>query len=307
MSYVPDEVWPENKSSKKLVDGISKCQALDDIHVMKNGASTDWIPLNKTSYPQPRRITWSVCVGDCFRDETSNCELRRLFSMFQSYRQLGDCTVRPMPREIFQLGVHLWHVAYPHLSAISRVCPPTGCQLLMYHSQFGTSGGKIGFHQDVGFKSGTSQIRGSSVMIFSTGCPMLFELKTACKKNRADNTIPSSKEQLRVVLHHGDLLVLDPTDDETYMHGVDSNALKKGQRTLGAVLSFVGCRRLKHITVTLHINTNDTMVLTSSNPLGYRNHCQNLNNRKRKEADLLHPLRLKRGENRQLRKGRQTL
>ena len=150
MNHIPEDIYPVDKSVKKLVKQLSACEALDDIHVMEKGMSEKIVRLNATSYPQPRRISWSVTLGDVYHDGVERCLVRDLFSYSQSYRPPSDWRARPMPTDVFNLGVHLWAVTYGHLSAISRVCPPTGCHVMIYHSQFGNKGGCVGYHRDNG-------------------------------------------------------------------------------------------------------------------------------------------------------------
>ena len=128
------QLIPE-ENTIKLAARLKKSKLLDNIHVMEGGRGDTWIPLNGTTYAQPRRITWSVVISEdsnAFQD--NGYSLIQLFSMYQSYRHISDSTVRPMPMSIFLLGVKMWHYCYPHLSAISRICPPSGCQMLIYYT-----------------------------------------------------------------------------------------------------------------------------------------------------------------------------
>ena len=51
----------------------------------------------------------------------------------------------PIPCSVYTLGVAVWRAAYEFLTDLSRACPPTGCQLLLYYSLFQSA---IGRHRD---------------------------------------------------------------------------------------------------------------------------------------------------------------
>ena len=74
--------------------------------------------LNETTYPQPRRVTYSVKSGDF------------LFAYTQFGRKPEDWRCRPMPYSLYIFGRHLWWCALPHLGAYSRMSPPTALQLM---------------------------------------------------------------------------------------------------------------------------------------------------------------------------------
>ena len=107
------------------------------------------------------------------------------FSYSQSYRSPEDWRGRLMPMDVFMLGVACWRAAYNELSMISQACPPTGCQALVYQTAFNSS---IGRHRDNGLRIANkqarlghsedenSQVRGSSVIVFTEGSPMEFAL-----------------------------------------------------------------------------------------------------------------------------------
>ena len=98
----------------------------------------------------------------------------------------------------------------------------------------------MGFHKDVGFKTNTSQIRGSSVMILTLSHPMLFQFMTVTenldsKKKKTASYV--SDPRLDVILDEQDILIIDPTDDERYVHGVSFNRIPKEER--GCRFAFV--------------------------------------------------------------------
>eukprot|EP00956_Cyclotella_meneghiniana_P004182 scaffold5121_cov40-Cyclotella_meneghiniana.AAC.1 len=139
-------------------------------------------------------------------------------------------------------GLKVWTKAWPALSSESRRCPPNGCQFLMYHRRFNR---KMGKHRDNnrgnvilnlvnGSKmpwgensrvggSENSQVRGSSVMIFSRGRPMTLTLSYASPEREVTQQskyyITSPSFQMR--MEDGWITVLDMIDDTLMVHSVD--------------------------------------------------------------------------------------
>jgi hypothetical protein len=249
----PTATSRDYKTPKELVKGLQVCNELDDIHVMKRGMGEERIRLNSSEYAQPRRISWSVELGDTYVNEATGLRVRDLFCYGQSYRKKDDWKARSMPKEIFTLGLHLWYAAFSNLSAISRVCPPTSCQLLIYHSYFA---GKMGFHRDVkipgvdmnnpkGYcQDNNSQIRGSSVLIYTVGDPMLFSFKKSTAESKGTKAAKKESDAeknkiISVSLNDGDLLVLDPRDDETYTHATRFESKNNPNKELHVRMAFV--------------------------------------------------------------------
>jgi hypothetical protein len=135
-----------------------------------------------------------------------------------------------MSPPIAELGENLWKHLYHHLSPASRVCPPTGCQVLLYTSSLKSL---IRPHKDNGIrKDGGQQIRtstdkslnshifGTSVIVFSLYDEMEFGLLvpnppgdyTASQKNH------DWSKASTVSLGHRSAYILDPQDDENFMH-----------------------------------------------------------------------------------------
>ena len=184
--------------------------------------------VNATSMPQPRRKSWSVLIASEKREAET---VHRLFSYSQSYRPVEDWRGEAMPLPIFHLGVECWRRAWSYLSPISQVCPPTGCQLLAYHTLFGST---INRHRDNGLlvpggkhsrlgnsEDENSQIRGSSVLVFSRGAPMTFALSSP-PSGKLPWTVTKDEYEIQpaltLSLEDGTLYVLDPRDDENHCH-----------------------------------------------------------------------------------------
>ena len=87
--------------------------------------------LNTTAYSQPRRRSWSVEVTDA-DPKAPNAHMLLNYTAYG--RLAADWRARPMPRAVYDLGVCVWHAAYPFLAKVSQESAPTGCQLLLYYS-----------------------------------------------------------------------------------------------------------------------------------------------------------------------------
>jgi hypothetical protein len=126
--------------------------------------------------------------------------------------------------------------------------------MMIYHSQFGNKGGCVGFHRDNGLLSpnGTighvgynedenSQIKGSSVITFSIGAPMIFQFKKPpgdLNQHEVRKKDHVTDENLRVLLCHGDVLVMDPRDDERFVHGACFQNSEKKHSSVRIVFVF---------------------------------------------------------------------
>ena len=139
-------------------------------------------------------------------------------------------------------ALKVWINAWPVLSVISRKVPPNGCQLLIYHRVLNR---KMGPHRDNnpgsvmlelvnGLKkpgadnprvcgSENSQVIGSSVLVFSRGCPMTMTFRYASPgrdvTQHRKHYVTSPSFQMR--MEDGWISVLDPIDDMLMVHSVD--------------------------------------------------------------------------------------
>ena len=231
---------------------LAKCVELDDMTWTMTGKVKR---VNATCFQQPRRKSWSVVTGEV-RGNSDGKRRVELFSYSQSYRPVEDWCAAPIPRAVFELGVACWKAVWDYLSPISQVCvrstvrsytallsefwplpypsqvcPPTGCQLMAYLTVFDSN---IGRHRDNGLEppdgqhcrlgnsvDENSQIRGSSVIVYTAGPPMTFALSAPPRgmmpweAGKLEYEIQTS---LTVTLGEGTLYVLDPRDDENYCH-----------------------------------------------------------------------------------------
>ena len=63
MAVIPEEVLPRiGDTAKSLARRLSESTFLEDSHVLKGGKGPQRVALNGTTYPQPRRLSWSVVV-----------------------------------------------------------------------------------------------------------------------------------------------------------------------------------------------------------------------------------------------------
>ena len=145
LALIPDDVIPRfDDCSTSLARRLGACTWLDDIHCKWKGKGPRYVRLNSSTYPQPRRVTWSVLVDQPFTDDDNDL-VQVLFSYSQHARRVKDFRCRPMPQPVFQLGVELWKMARPFLGPYSRQHPPTACQLMLYYARLNSS---IGRHRD---------------------------------------------------------------------------------------------------------------------------------------------------------------
>ena len=225
----PRSIFPPSSFStqESMREQITRCTELDDMSWNMTGRVER---VNATTYPQPRRKSWSVVLDELDTHEDGR-KRYELFSYSQSYRTVDDWRGSPMPVAVFQLGVRCWTAAWAQLSPISQACPPTGCQLMAYLTVFNSS---VGRHRDNGVQAPegkhgrlgnsedeNSQIRGSSVLVYTRGPPMTLALSAPPRGKmpwQARKDEYEIEPSLTVSLDEGTLYVLDPRDDENYCH-----------------------------------------------------------------------------------------
>ena len=133
LAEVPPDVIPTcDDTVDSLVARLSASSFLEDSHVQMSGCLKSRVRLNATSYSQPRRRSWSVQAAAPHTDDDGDA-VSTLMRYTAFGRQAEDWEAHIMPRPVFDLGVELWRIALPFLTAESRAHPPTACQLLLYH------------------------------------------------------------------------------------------------------------------------------------------------------------------------------
>lgn len=244
LAEIPVAVWslPEDTASS-LRDRIAASNFFEDSHVLKGGNGKGHgkrVQLNATTYPQPRRRSWSVVVKDPHEDEDGS-EVRVQLNYTAAGRNPSDWRAAPMPRSVFELGVALWNAVWPLITPACQRHPPTGCQLLGYYTLFG---GRIPRHRDnyttqhmidavegretvdsllEGSHHGgdaNSQMTGSNVLVWTEGdADMTFALSffpdgeyTANRREYVIHPVFCCR------LGPGTLLVFNPTDDLNFCH-----------------------------------------------------------------------------------------
>ena len=250
LAEVPPDVIPTRDDTvDSLVERLSASTFLENSHVQKSGCLKRRVRLNETSYSQPRRRSWSVQAAAPHTDDDGDA-VSTLMSYTAFGRQAEDWEAHIMPRPVFDLGVELWRVALPFLTAESRAHPPTACQLLLYYVLFN---GRMGRHRDnyntrqmravvSGKRSRASLVEGtpmggeansqapnSCVLIWTEGdASMTFSLSFP-PKNKWGSSSSSTDFQARrdeYVTHPvfstrlgaGTLLVFTPEDDLYFCH-----------------------------------------------------------------------------------------
>ena len=241
-AVVPDEVLPRPEDTEHTLKArLAQSTFLEDIHVLKGGRGPARVRLNATSYPQPRRRSWSHVVEEHGADQQTDDTCASLLSYTAYGRLPSDWEAVAMPLPVEDLGVALWRVALPFLAKPSKRCPPTGCQLLLYYTLFCSA---IGRHRDnynskqmveviKGKRSlaslvegnhhggdANSQVVGSNVLVYTAGdADMTFALSFPQPSDYS-----ASREEYVIhpifctTLGAGTLLVFSPVDDLFFCH-----------------------------------------------------------------------------------------
>ena len=271
MQCVPAEVLPRDDDTvPTLVARLGASSFLDDAHVLnagngKRGATGKRKRLNATTYPAPRRKSWSVVVTPEQTAEDGEPVLG-LYNYSAYGRVAEDVRCAPIPSPVFALSVQLWLAAMPYLAEECRHHPPTHCQLILYYCLFNS---RMGRHRDnytvrhlraqlAGDESeGTSthagmensQRLGSDVLLYSAGnTPMEFALSfPPC--NSLDVGIHQyiKRNIFTPQLGPGTLMVFKDIDDQFFCHEASFNAYRQELTPAGyrACFAFRWCTSVK--------------------------------------------------------------
>jgi hypothetical protein len=245
-------------SPEELIDFLKNMTELDDVHCGKTGRFyKEVIRLNASKHPQPRRTTYSVTINEPRWSPLHKCTIQDLFSYGHVGRPPPDWRSRPIPTELYQFGEHLWKRLYDKLTPVSKCCPPTAVQALYYFEMFGA---KISPHKDNGIREDSdglqsrmstdpelnSQIVGSSVIVYSIGDAMEFGLLKPNVDFRCNQKNHQWTSDGRVTLEDGSAFVLDPADDENFMHAARfekvSRGVPKDRIRVALVFRWLSCR-----------------------------------------------------------------
>ena len=251
-AVVPDAVKPmPDDTPDSLMQRIRDSGFFEPAKVFKSGSGPQRVQLLGTTYPQPRRKSWSVVgshggICDAYWDEETEAYVYDAFNYTAAKRLAEDWKAYPMPLAVFELGVALWRIALPFLHGPSTKEPPNGCQLCAYYSLFG---GAMVRHRDNftteqmlehGLSSerhtfdewmrvlpgshhggdANSQVLGSFVLVWTDGdAPMDFKLSfpppDARDTHRGNYLI---HPLFTVSLSRGTLYIFPPLDDIFFCH-----------------------------------------------------------------------------------------
>lgn len=253
-SWIDRDILPKKNDTKdSLAHRISGSKWCDEITYYYPGVPWDkqddgYVGLtrhNNTTSSQPRRRSESVVVENIHQYMGSDGEgigkdVITLFVYTSFGRHPDDWRGRPMRMSTFNLGLCVWRASWPYLTKISRLTPPTHCQILIYYALFH---GAMGDHRDNsctndlktmarGIELGdeghpsagadNSQIVGSNVLVYTIGnAPQTFTFKFANKKcffgkRETYETTPLFQFECA----NGTVSVLDPIDDVLMTHSV---------------------------------------------------------------------------------------
>ena len=145
LEVVPTDVLPrQGETIRGFVQRLAESSFLNDSHVLKDGQGPRRVRLNGKSYPQPRRVDWSVVVKDERVDDDGD-DVITLLNYTAYGREPTDWESHVMPRPVYDLGYILWRESWPLLTELCKKHPPPACQLLLYYVMFG---GCMGRHRD---------------------------------------------------------------------------------------------------------------------------------------------------------------
>jgi hypothetical protein len=248
---IPETLFPDKgENPESMGDKIVKSKFIDVIYSWFQSKSPNSLNENISSRQAIRRTTGMVKKRPHFfhtqlppgEEEGDNRSVVTLYGYPNPECPTNLWMCFAQTKLEYAQGVHVWMKAWSSLSCVSRKRPPNGCQMLIYHRLLKR---KMGRHRDnnpgsvmlnmvngsetpwgnnprVG-GSENSQVRGSSVMVFSRGCPMTMTLRYALPERevtqQSKHYITSPSFQMR--MEDGWITVLDPIDDMLMVHSVD--------------------------------------------------------------------------------------
>ena len=251
-AFPPEMEQRPDDTADSLCSRINSNQWSEKSMVLQGGCGPARVQLKATTYPQPRRKTWSVVlgIGEAYLDNETQQFVFDAYYYKSRQRNAEDWKACPMPLSIFELGVQLWHVALPFIHfGPSKLGPPNGCQALCYYSLFN---GAIPRHRDnfttqqmIQYGLDASEKRssvdewmeclavrgpdgeavnsadiGSYVLIYTMGdAPMDFKLSFPPPgKRRAGRAQYEVHPLFTIRLSHGSLFIFSPLDDIFFCH-----------------------------------------------------------------------------------------
>lgn len=240
--WLPDELRVRATDSREaFIERLSRSTFFDHMdkpRQHRNQRRSAARTLHDICTRQPRRATFSVQVAprQCMVPRSGQPE-----EVVTLYSYYGFKHARVMPPALFDLGVAVWRAAYDALTDVSRLCPFTHCQVLIYYECFGS---RINQHRDNSnvklfsmlveqleagqtsvsewdrFANHTGQVAGSDVVIYTLGTtPMQMQLRfphaDALSEERSEYVVHAS---FKIPLAAGTVFVWTAIDDIFFTH-----------------------------------------------------------------------------------------
>ena len=128
----------QTKRKDEVASLIEKANVFDDFHFGKEGHYwKSLVHINASILPQPCCITMSVTIDKGCEVLLSTGYHGHIQDLY-CYGATGcpDCDwhCHPMDAKVTELGEYLWKKVWHYLTPAAQLCPPTGCQLLLYCS-----------------------------------------------------------------------------------------------------------------------------------------------------------------------------
>lgn len=240
--WFPDELRVRPTDTRQsLLQRVAQSDFLDDIGlpIFSSKRKRAALQLNEALMRQPRRASFSV-QGSPVQTIVQSGRASEVVSLYHYY---GFKHARIMPPVLFDLCTAVWRAALHVLSPVSRLCPFTHCQLLIYYECFGC---RINQHRDNSNNlllkrllqgenpsqtfptdwlrnprvKQTGQVAGSDVVIYTLGStPMLMTLRFPHPDNLFDERDSyACHPNFSVTLSAGTIFVWNALDDIFFTH-----------------------------------------------------------------------------------------
>ena len=123
LRQIPEDIFPRVEDSvQSLLLRLSASEFLDDAMVLRGGCGPDYVRLNATDYPQPRRALWGAI----------DPESGGMFVYPHLYRKDKTLQCRPLRGVLRAFVDHLQSLTGQHLEEVCARLPINSCELLMY-------------------------------------------------------------------------------------------------------------------------------------------------------------------------------
>lgn len=233
----------------ELVQKISDTVPFFDpfpVSVLGTNLAKGVAPITDLAHSTPRRANLSDRVHPDKYKTQFHCHVFTGYTYTLSFCPDFLYYGRPIDPGFAELKVKLWKMVKPHLSPISQLCPPNGCQLLAYFREFK---GRINAHRDMNpnmvvSPEINSQIIGSSVLVVSFLAKQYFHLcqqkKSTMSNGKPTYNYPSLDSFLT---EHCSVYILDPRDDVRWHHKTEFPPGEKGMVRISLTFRWLGRRQ----------------------------------------------------------------